>query len=88
MGRIDEFKNNLLTSIEEVNKNTDELRMNSDLRVTRRYCENNFIELVNDCYEFLKTLKTKKEKEYFKTKCTIILDSTETRILISKQKII
>ena len=86
MDRIDEFKNNLLTSIEEVNKNTDELRMNSDLRVARRYCEDNFIELVNDCYGFLKTLKTKKEKEYFKSKCTIILDSTETRILISKQK--
>ena len=86
MGRIDEFKNNLLTSIEEVNKNTDELRMNSDLRVARRYCEDNFIKLVNDCYEFLKTLKTKEEKKYFKTKCTIILDRTETRILISKQK--
>ena len=86
MDKIEEFKNNLLTSIEEVNKNADELRMNSDLRVARRYCENSFIELVNDCYEFLKTLKTKEEKEIFKSKCTIILDSTETRILISKQK--
>lgn len=86
MDKIEEFKNNLLTSIEEVNKNADELRMNSDLRVARRYCENNFIELVNDCYKFLKTLKTKEEKEIFKSKCTIILDSTETRILISKQK--
>lgn len=86
MDKIEEFKNNLLTSIEEINKNSNDLRLNSDLRVARRYCENNFIELVNDCYEFLKTLKTKKEKEYFKTKCTIILDSTETRILISKQK--
>lgn len=86
MDKIEEFKNNLLTSIEEINKNTDELRMNSDLRVARRYCEDNFIKLVNDCYEFLKTLKTKEEKKYFKTKCTIILDSTETRILISKLK--
>ena len=86
MGKIEEFKNSLLTSIEEVNKNTDELRMNSDLRVARRYCEDNFIKLVNDCYEFLRTLKTKKEKKYFKTKCTTILDSTETRILISKLK--
>ena len=86
MDKIEEFKNNLLTSIEEVNKNADELRMNSDLRVARRYCENNFIELVNDCYKFLKTLKTKEEKEIFKSKCTIILDSTETRILISKLK--
>lgn len=86
MDKIEEFKNNLLTSIEEINKNADELRMNSDLRVARRYCEDNFIKLVNDCYEFLRTLKTKKEKECFKTKCTIVLDSTETRILISKQK--
>ena len=86
MDKIEEFKNNLLTSIEEVNKNADELRMNSDLRVARRYCENNFIELVNDCYEFLGALKTKEEKEIFKSKCTIILDSTETRILISKLK--
>ena len=86
MDRIDEFKNNLLTSIEEANKNTDELRMHSDLRVARRYCEDNFIKLVNDCYEFLKTLKAKDEKKYFTTKCPIILDSTETRILISKQK--
>lgn len=40
--------------------------MNSDLRVARRYCENNFIKLVNDCYEFLRTLKTKKEKSVLK----------------------
>ena len=86
MDKIEEFKNNLLTSIEEVNKNADELRMNSDLRVARRYCEDNFIKLVNDCYKFLRTLKTKEEKENFKTKCTIILDRTETRILISKLK--
>ena len=86
MDKIEEFKNNLLTSIEEINKNSNDLRLNSDLRVARRYCENSFIKLVNDCYEFLRTLKTKKEKECFKTKCTIILDSTETRILISKQK--
>ena len=86
MDKIEEFKNNLLTSIEEINKNSNDLRLNSDLRVARRYCEDNFIKLVNDCYEFLKTLKTKEEKECFKTKCTIILDSTETRILISKLK--
>ena len=86
MDKIEEFKNNLLTSIEEINKNSNDLRLNSDLRVARRYCENSFIELVNDCYEFLRTLKTKKEKECFKSKCTIILDSTETRILISKLK--
>ena len=86
MDKIKEFKNNLLTSIEEINKNSNDLRLNSDLRVARRYCENSFIELVNDCYEFLKTLKAKEEKEIFKSKCTIILDSTETRILISKQK--
>ena len=86
MDKIEEFKNNLLTSIEEINKNSNDLRLNSDLRVARRYCEDNFIKLVNDCYEFLKTLKTKEEKEIFKTKCTIILDSTETRILISKLK--
>lgn len=86
MDKIEEFKNNLLTSIEEINKNSNDLRLNSDLRVARRYCENNFIKLVNDCYKFLKTLKTKEEKDIFKTKCTIILDCTETRILISKQK--
>ena len=86
MDKIEEFKNNLLASIEEINKNSNDLRLNSDLRVARRYCENSFIKLVNDCYEFLRTLKTKKEKECFKSKCTIILDSTETRILISKQK--
>lgn len=86
MDKIEEFKNNLLTSIEEINKNSNDLRLNSDLRVARRYCEDNFIKLVNDCYEFLKTLKAKEEKEIFKSKCTIILDSTETRILISKQK--
>ena len=86
MDKIEELKNNLLTSIEEINKNSNDLRLNSDLRVARRYCEDNFIKLVNDCYEFLKTLKAKEEKEIFKSKCTIILDSTETRILISKQK--
>lgn len=86
MDKIEEFKNNLLTSIEEINKNSNDLRLSSDLRVARRYCENSFIELVNDCYEFLKTLKTKEEKKYFKTKCTIILDRTETRILIPKLK--
>ena len=86
MDKIEEFKNNLLTSIEEINKNSNDLRLSSDLRVARRYCEDNFIKLVNDCYEFLRTLKTKEEKEIFKSKCTIILDSTETRILISKQK--
>ena len=86
MDKIEEFKNNLLIFIQEINKNSNDLRLNSDLRVARRYCEDNFIKLVNDCYEFLRTLKTKEEKKYFKTKCTIILDSTETRILISKLK--
>ena len=86
MDKIEEFKNNLLIFIQEINKNSNDLRLNSDLRVARRYCENSFIELVNDCYEFLRTLKTKEEKECFKSKCTIILDSTETRILISKLK--